>query len=154
MKHLVCFFLVLASATPLWAAACWSQEINPETKRIYTTAADYENHLRIWNEKAAPLPNPLNLLRAYSLYKRELPGLARLGNDKIQHCYMGCRIAQGTTRRTAVYVAWYKEIQDLTDCRRSSHFENMDYLATVHGAQLPARSAEDCVTSCHAAWKR
>lgn len=153
------FFLITAviaaSATPVLAAQCWTQEVNPKTKRIYSSRAEYDAHLRIWNERAKPLPNPLNLIAAYNIYKNEQRNTTRLANDKIKHCYIGCRITQGASAYTTEYVGWYKELQDLTDCRRSSHFENVDFLATVDGSRVAASatSANACATQCTQAWK-
>lgn len=39
----------------------------------------------------------------------------KLGKDKAQHCYSGCRISQSTDEKTAIYVGWYKELQDITN---------------------------------------
>ena len=55
-------------------------------------------------------------------------------NDKWKHCVVGFKVAMATSPRTADYVAWRKEHQDLTDGRPGTKFEEEDYDATVDGA--------------------
>lgn len=144
--------LVSIPQITLAAAACWQQEVNPQTKQRYTSQQQYQTHLNQWNARMPIIPNPLNLLNAYNLYKSELPNLKNLSNDKVKHCYIGCRVAQATSQNTANYMGWYKELQDLTDCKPNTHFENQDYIATVQGARIQTKSKSVCVSACEQTW--
>ncbi|AGH95086.1 hypothetical protein [Pseudobdellovibrio exovorus] len=151
--------LIILSLIPnlVWAttasAACWQQENNPVTGKRYSSATEYQAHLNFWAGKMPIIPNPLNLVNGYNLYKSELPKMRGLSNDKVKHCYAGCRIAQETSQNTANYMGWYKERQDLIDCNPNTRFEHQDYIATAYGAKIKTNSSADCVHTCEQAWK-
>ena len=96
------------------------------------------------------------LMKAYNVYTKEKKIADSLKNDKKAHCYMGCRIAQEVNFKTAEYVGWMKEDQDIRDCKASTHFDEADFVATVKGAEL-AQSALDgkaCFSSCQKSVRR
>lgn len=96
------------------------------------------------------MPGPIDLMRAYSLYKKEKAQAEKLGNDKRAHCFLGCRISQHTDYHTADYVGWLKEDRDISDCNPRSHFDEEDYRATVRGAQIgeSQNEAATCIQAC------
>lgn len=145
--------LALASTASASTMACWQKENNPTTAKRYSSASEYQAHLNFWAGKMPIIPNPLNLMNGYNLYKTELPKMRGLSNDKVKHCYIGCRIAQETSQNTANYMGWYKERQDLTDCNPNTRFEHQDYIATAYGAKIKTNSSADCVHTCEQAWK-
>lgn len=149
------FFILLFGFSAHAAKTCWRQEINPATEKIFVSASAYQAQLNDWNNQVPEMPNPLNLLTAHNLYTNTFAAqAARIRNDKVKHCYVGCRIAQRTSARTAEYVGWIKEQQDLTDCRARSHFDPVDYEATVFGARLSVETAAACLSQCRAEWPR
>lgn len=68
-------------------------------------------------------------------------------DDKVQHCYVGHYLAQQRNFKTGVFAAFFKEAMDVGDCRRGTHFEISDKLATIIGSRMASR-AED-VASCY-----
>lgn len=142
--------LSLSSAQAEDTDLCYTGEINPATKKIYTSHDDWALDLETWNEKEPAHPGMLRLWRAYSVYKEQEPIARKLKNDKRQHCYMGCMISQTTNQETVLYVAWLKESRDLQDCSKATHFEEADFIATLFGAQVgaTAKTAQECVDSC------
>ncbi len=68
-------------------------------------------------------------------------------SDKIRHCLAGCYIAKKLDYKSAVLVGWYKELQDASDCSKSTSFEKKDYEATVFGAN-GAKSKQSCESYC------
>lgn len=132
---------------------CWQNEINPATKRTYTSAAVWQAELDRWKTKEPKAPSLDQLFRAYEIYKNEKSAAQKLKNDKVKHCYIGCRIAQELNPQSAEYVGWYKEAQDLEDCERNTRFEEKDYEATLFGANLQVTGQEACVSSCRETWQ-
>jgi hypothetical protein len=63
---------------------------------------------------------------------------------------VGCRISQEVNYRTAEYVGWYKEDQDIKDCNKSTHFDVADFDATVEGAQMGQSQIDvaGCLQAC------
>jgi hypothetical protein len=57
-------------------------------------------------------------------------------NDKVRHCFAGYMIARDLDYRTALFAAYYKEAQDVSDCNKKTHFEIADKIATIKGASL------------------
>jgi uncharacterized protein YozE (UPF0346 family) len=143
-------FLSLLSTSAMAANECFTQEINPKTNKAYTSAADYIQDRSDWAAKAPESPNMFSLAKAYAIYKSEKEASLKIGNDKHAHCYMGCRISQGTSYRVAEYVGWLKEDRDIKDCNKNSHFDEADYEATTTGAHLGESQvdAEGCVALC------
>lgn len=154
MKFLISTLLLLSFSSLASAANnCWQKEINPTTVKVYSSQAEWQKHVDYWNAHQAALPNPLNLITAYNIYKSEYARVNKFKNDKLKHCYVGCKIAQATTLRTTEYVGWYKELKDITDCDISTHFEIRDFQATVHGGQIGATSSgANCQVECVKAW--
>jgi hypothetical protein len=66
--------------------------------------------------------------------------------DKIRHCYVGCVVAREVNYASAVFVGWYKELQDSSDCSSSTRFELQDQDATVAGAIAASRTS--CESFC------
>ena len=99
-----------------------------------------------------PQAGAVQLAMAYAIYKSEKEKSLSLGNDKVAHCYIGCRVAKKISVRTTRYMGWYKEMQDITDCRKATHFEGRDYIATVSGAKAPGSSSDACVKYCQSTW--
>ncbi len=132
--------------------ACWQNEYNPLTKAVYESDAVYQEQLADWKATEPESAHPLKLMTAYNVYKNEKDKSLSLGNDKMAHCYIGCRIHQKTDARTMTYVGWYKEMQDITDCKKATHFEEEDFLATISGAEVNSSSAAKCVEFCQEEW--
>lgn len=150
MKFL--FFLTISlffSSSAFAQDLCFENEKNAETKVIFTedewTAAVVE-----WDAQEPQDPGILKLLAAWNVYKQESATTAKIKGDKRKHCYMGCRIAQSVSYETAVYVAWMKEKEDLTDCKASTLFEVRDFEVTVDGADLAKDSSKKnyCLEQC------
>ncbi len=127
---------------------CWKKEIDPTTEKIYSSEQAWQFHVDYWQKKNKIIPNPFQLARAYGLYKSNKKTATQLKNDKMAHCYMGCRIAQDVDFRTAKYLAWLKEEKDITDCNPNSHFEAKDYEATLIGARIPKGNYPNCIQQC------
>lgn len=127
---------------------CWQKEENPANKTPYTSYWEWESDVSQWQKKQKPQLNVVKLLKAFKIFKAERDKANSFGNDKKAHCYVGCRISQGTDFKTARFVAWFKEIQDLTDCKMESHFEIADYDATLVGAEAGNEKAADCEVIC------
>lgn len=106
-----------------------------------------------WESRKPGNPGPFRLAHAYLIYRDETDNLKRIRNDKVAHCYIGCRIAQDVDVPTVLYVAWLKEKRDLTDCRAKSHFDEADERATILGADLApsAPDAASCLPVCRKA---
>lgn len=68
-------------------------------------------------------------------------------DDKVKHCFMGHLLTQETNRPSAVFMAFYKEAQDVGDCNRRTRFEVADQVATVVGAGYAKRGVP--VERCH-----
>lgn len=134
------------------AKTCWKSEINPQTQQIYASKIAWQKTLNRWIEFKPEPPNPIELVSAFSIYQVEKQRSLNYQNDKVTHCYMGCRIYQKTSLSTLKYVAWLKEYQDLTDCRPQSHYEPTDYNATIWGAKVDNNSAKACENLCQLRW--
>lgn len=132
------------------ASECFTQEENPVTTKIYTSAEEYNSAVQEWKFREPRNPGIISLARAYAVYSSEKDAAAKISHDKLAHCYMGCRISQEVNFRTAEYVGWLKEDKDIKDCNKNTHFDESDFDATVDGAQRgqSAVDAEACMTSC------
>lgn len=133
--------------------ACWKSELNYRTNKIYTSQTLYQADLKSWLAFNTANPSPYSLTQAYLTYKNEIKKTQKFAKDKVKHCYMGCRIAHETDLETADYTAWNKEKEDLTDCKVSSHFEIVDYEATVDGAKHHGDESQ-CEQYCLAHWRK
>jgi len=130
MGLLVC---TVASAADV---ACYQNEIDPSTRRIYASESEYESDLEeLLHRRQPPDPGLFKLAFAYKVYK-EAAAEQQFRTDKVAHCYMGCLLASRVDEETATYAAWYKEVKDLTDCNRKTHFEWEDIKATERGIRL------------------
>lgn len=154
MRNLLVVLLICLPLSSLAQAkkACWKSEYNPLTNQIYDSESIYQEHVDDWKEIQPASANPLKLMTAYNVYKSEKEKSLSLGNDKVAHCYIGCRVNQKTDFRTVEYMGWYKEMQDITDCKLDTHFEEKDFLATLSGAESQAISATECVNFCKTNW--
>lgn len=146
---LVFSFTVMASAAGA-AEACFTQEFNPTTNKVFASQADYDAALSDWQFRAPTSPGLFSLARAYAVYNKEKATAQQITNDKRAHCYVGCRISQDVDFRTAEYVGWLKEDRDIKDCNKGSHFDAADFDATVVGAQLgqSQMDATGCMAAC------
>jgi len=127
---------------------CWTKEENPATKQPYSSFNEWDNDVYEWKRKYHAQFNLVSLVKAFSAYSKEKVKANSFGNDKIAHCYVGCRIAQRTDFRTSRFAAWYKEIKDITDCRMDTHFEAKDYEATLLGAEAGRNKKTNCEHAC------
>lgn len=152
MKKLLPFLLICFATTPSWAQAkaCHEQEYNEESRKVFSSRDEYADAIRAWKARAPDTPHPIALWRAYNIYKKEHHKALSLGNDKRAHCYIGCRISQDIDFPTADYVGWYKEERDLSDCNRRTHFDEIDYIATIKGAEIGKQQHESstCERAC------
>jgi hypothetical protein len=130
---------------------CWELEPNViHSSGRFSSQQEYQQIKRFWQSKRPDLPHPLDLIRGYQyaqIAKQELPGHTK---DKFNHCYVGCRITQGTNLKTGIYASWYKEWQDLTDCVSTTSFDQKDDFATVQGALIGSKTSlkSDCLSLC------
>ena len=127
---------------------CWTKEENPATKQPYTSHEEWDNDVKAWKMKSHLNTNIVNLAKAFRLYSNEKAKANSFGHDKVAHCYMGCRLSQGINYNTSDYLAWYKELKDVTDCSLDSHFEEADYVATVLGANAGKDKSIQCEAYC------
>ena len=147
-------FLILILSLFSWTAhaqsSCYLGETDPRTGKVFASDNDYQDELARWQSKAPSMPGPISLLRAYRVYSAEKDRAAAMKSDKLAHCYMGCRISQTTDYATADYVGWLKEDRDIKDCRKTSHYDEHDYIATLRGAQLgeTQNTAQECLRAC------
>jgi hypothetical protein len=149
MKTILFIASIIFSTTVFAAPACYELEVDVQTKKPFEEKTWLET-IDYWNAEEPAFPGIFKLASAWSVYKKALPEANKLKNDKLKHCYMGCKIAQNVSYETAVYVAWYKEQQDLTDCNQKTFFEVKDLESTLLGADIGAQSTEPkaCVKTC------
>lgn len=150
MKILIFVITVLISQNTLASQlSCAASEKNAETNNLFTTF-EYQETLKYWESEEPAAPGLLRLFRAYNLYQNEKSKVAKIRGDKKKHCYLGCRMAEDIDLKTSVYVAWYKEQKDLTDCNSRTLFEVADFDATVEGAEkaLRSNSSQSCFDIC------
>ena len=149
LKYFVIIFLSsLAIANPK-DDRCWTSESNPATLTPYTSQAEWRNDLTKWQRLKPPQASLIHLAKAYAVvYKSEKAKAASFSNDKLAHCYVGCRLTQETNFRTSRFIGWLKEDFDLTDCKMSSHFDPVDYQATVFGSEAGKDKKINCETVC------
>lgn len=135
--------------------ACFETEKNVLTKKVFTEE-DWKSTLKDWSASEPSSPGYVRLLLAWNLYNTEEAALKKIKGDKRKHCYMGCRIAQDISLETAIYVAWYKEKKDLTDCSIKTLFEEYDYEVTLKGAEMGQENSDSeyCLDQCNALKRR
>jgi|GEM_PF-1336547 hypothetical protein len=129
---------------------CFRSEINPKTQKVYTSEKVYQADIDQWQTRAPESPGMAALMKAYNIFTKEKKIADSLKNDKKAHCYIGCRISQDVNFKTAEYVGWMKEDQDIRDCKAGTHFDELDLIATIKGAEFgqTAADAKACLTSC------
>lgn len=91
--------------------------------------------------------NAISLNRKMDKYRDNANAFSR--NDKVRHCYIGFIVAKNHYYKTAVFVAFYKEAQDVGDANRRTHFEIADKEATIFGADLYMEG--ESIQRCHEA---
>lgn len=101
---------------------------------------------------ASPPPYPyyrnlLSLRSKFTKYNDNAKAFSQ--NDKVRHCYIGHVVARKHAYKTAVFIAFYKEAQDVGDGKRRTRFEIADQEATVYGAQLAMEGVD--IEQCHEA---
>lgn len=103
----------------------------------FSSAAAWTQKLEEWQNQRPGLPDPLNAANG-ALVASRLSSLLDEGgqvrNDKWKHCVIGAEIAASADVATAKYAGWYREYEDLTDGDTSTAFNELDYEATVDGA--------------------
>lgn len=103
----------------------------------FVSALAWSQKLEEWEAIRPDFPGPLasisGVIAASRLSKQVNQG-REIRNDKWKHCIMGAEIAAITSVKTAIYAAWIKEHEDLTDGIKSTSFDEIDYQATVDGA--------------------
>lgn len=137
MRNLLVTFLFVFSPVALAQGVCEDVETHPESRQKMT-AFEWQELTDEWAAEEPSNPGVLVLLAAYALYSLEKEKANSLRGDKRKHCYMGCRIARNVSVKAAVYAAWLKEYEDLTDCNPNTYFEWRDYEVTVNGAEAGA----------------
>ena len=133
ISAILCLMASLSFAQDL-QKDCFKNETNPVTRRHFASNQELVLAQENWRGIEPAMPNPVLLLRAYSVFKVEEPIAKKMKNDKAAHCYIGCRLSQEADYRTADYVGWLKEERDIHDCDGRSHFDPEDYQATLRGA--------------------
>lgn len=132
---------------------CFKNEIDPQTGTYYQNQAQWQADMKALNEKFPSLPNLFLLRIGYKVGVKESKAARHMRPDKRQHCYVGCRIANDASYEVAVYAAYYKEWDDLSDCDPKTDFDLKDIDATLLGAFLAAENpgganASYCSTVC------
>lgn len=105
--------------------------------QAFASPSAWTQKLTEWEEQRPGLPDPLNAANG-ALVASRLSSLLDEGgqvrNDKWKHCVIGAEIAASAGIATAKYAGWYREYEDLTDGDSSTSFNEIDYEATVDGA--------------------
>ena len=128
--------------------ACWQrEEQDPYAKKTFPSKKVWSETLKGWKSQQPTWPGAIRLYLAYKIYQSEKDHVINW-EDKVAHCYMGCRIARTTNYITARYVAWYKELFDLSDCDINTHFEKADYKVTIYGANQGLSQLGNCENIC------
>lgn len=147
----IALFVLIICALPAARAAngCFANEINPRTNTVFANEDDWKYAVETWKAEPHPAVGVVDLLIAYSVYRRERNQAEAFVFDKVKHCHVGCAIALKTSAKVADHVGWLKEQRDLIDCKIDSHFEPADAFATSQGARLGARDRYECATLCY-----
>jgi len=149
MKILFILLSVSFTSSAFAQNACYDNETNVKTKKAYSED-QWNMEIADWGTQEPKDPGVINLFAAWKVYKNKAATVKKIKGDKRKHCYMGCRIAQDVSLETAIYVAWLKENDDLTDCEKSTLFEHRDFEVTVEGAELSKESSDKqhCLDEC------
>ena len=149
MSFFINYLFAFLLASQAMANNCFDSEFNVSAQTRFT-AEDYFVTLNTWQSQEPESPGILELFLAYRIYKNESETTAEINGDKRQHCYIGCRITESVSYEAAMYAAWYKEYQDLTDCKRNTYFEVRDYEYTLKGAHEAEMNGESssCYDTC------
>lgn len=149
MKYALLFAILIFGVSAHAQEACFETEKNVSTKKMFTDE-EWQIALADWESKEPADPGIFKLFDAYQVYQAELPTANKFKGDKRKHCYIGCRISQAVSHDTAVYTAWLKEKDDLTDCAKGTYFELRDYDITVQGADLGVnnKDPQHCFDEC------
>lgn len=147
---LITIFLSHSSFASSTIYSCYLNEPFPNENRRFSSQEEYQFMLQNWNQRMPEEPTALELLWGWAI-ARDASQFARqnFSNDKKMHCYVGCEVAQKSNYRTAVYAGWYKEYQDLTDCKSNSGFSPDDFEATLAGARIGLAHYNNCLSLCH-----
>ncbi len=97
-------------------------------------------------EPEAPHWNMLNQFSTVAPQARDY-AMKKGGKDKVIHCFAGCFSAKKLDLTSAIYLGWYKELMDASDCSLNSHFEKADDEATHAGAIIGSKG-RDCDSFC------
>lgn len=154
MKILIFVCYIFFSTGAIAAEQCFQNEVNFRTKVVFASEDEYQQELFYWQQKEPEMPGMFELYKAYETFNKAKADAAKLKSDKTKHCFIGCRIAQDTSYPTADYVGWFKEIQDLKDCKRNTHYEEADYIATLRGAEAGRNDAVECLAACKQIYTR
>ncbi|MBL7545738.1 MAG: hypothetical protein JNL11_18100 [Bdellovibrionaceae bacterium] len=127
---------------------CWTKEEDPNSKQPYASLHIWQHERSHWLRFQKSQYNIIELVKAYQVYKQERDRANAFRDDKLAHCFIGCRVSQTTSLRTARYIGWLKEARDLTDCKIETHFEIADYEATVKGAMFGENKKVNCEQAC------
>lgn len=146
LSILICTLINLVSYAE--AAPCYKREVNPSTSKRYTSSKKWRTDRDAWDANEPAKPSLIELAYGNHIAESVKATAESLGNDKAAHCYTGCRIAKDTNYKTAVYAGWYKESQDIKDCKASTHFDQADYDATELGAEIGDGKNSNCKRSC------
>jgi hypothetical protein len=103
---------------------------------------DRKNNLNVtdWLPLEPEVPQ-WQMLNQFSLVAKEARdyALTKRGSDKVLHCYAGCYVSRKLDLASGIYIGWYKELVDASDCSVNSHFEKADFEATHAGAIIASK---------------
>ncbi len=68
-------------------------------------------------------------------------------NDKVRHCFVGYKVQKQWNHGVSLFLAFYKEVSDVGDCRPRTHFEIEDQVATILGSRMAANGKS--IQQCH-----
>ncbi len=97
-------------------------------------------------EPVAPHWKMLKKFNATAIEARDY-ALAKHASDKVLHCLAGCFVATKLDYISGVYLGWFKELLDASDCKVNTHFEKADYEATQAGAIIGS-AKNSCESFC------
>lgn len=111
---------------------------------------DSKNSIDItdWREMEPEAPH-WQMLNQFSTVAPEARNYAikKGGSDKVMHCFAGCFMAKKLDLASGIYLGWYKELVDASDCSTGTRFEKADYEATHAGAIIGSKGRE-CESFC------
>ena len=123
----------------------------------FKSADEWATIVKEWDDRRPQSPGLTAALRGALVGLQSSERLnrdAKTSNDKWKHCVVGFEIALAVGLPVAVYAAWSKEHQDLTDGRPDTSFDEEDYEATVDGARQADRpqASEERESICEERW--